>query len=387
MHVHIFQLKGGMIMSRLILRLLAIVTIVCWVSFGFLGGALAKTIKWKMGSCWSTSNRLIDADRYFVETVNELANGELKIQFFTVGEIVPAFGLLDAVKDGTLQAGGDWAGYWAGKNTAFSTLAGFPMLPRQIDYITWIYEGGGLAMYNEIYGKYGCVYFPYFIESAESGVRSNTRYSTLEDFKGSKIRMGGKLQSETLKKLGAVPVAIVGEEVYQALAKGMIDGAEYNLPQMDWDLGYQFVTKEQSTPAWQQPATVMGVVINKKAWDELPKHLQAIIKYSAMATVTRSIAHAAMGAGVAQQKFLDKGIRVTQLDKGALDKLEEISRANLLEEARINPLFAKSIHSLLQTIQLVSPYRDLEIPLIGRPVVITDSELNEFKQLADAPSK
>ncbi|MDY6792361.1 MAG: TRAP transporter substrate-binding protein DctP [Thermodesulfobacteriota bacterium] len=368
-------------MNSKTLKYYAWVTILLLFVIGYSSSAMAKTIRWKMGSCWSSSNALIDADRYFVKTVNELAAGKLKIKLFTVGEIVPAFGLFDAVRDGTLQAGGDWPGYWAGKDTAFSTLCGFPMLPRQIDYITWIYKGGGFEMYNEIYGKYGLVYFPYFIESAESGVRSNKRYAKLDDFKGSKIRMGGKLQSEALVELGAIPVSITGEEVYQALEKKMIDGAEFNLPYMDWQLGYQYVTTEQSAPAWQQPSTVMGVCINKKAWEKLPKDLQAVIKYSAQATVTWCIAHSSMESGKAQEQFLKRGVRVTYLDDAALDKIEKICRKNILEEAKKNPLFAKSIFSFFKTIQQVAPYRDLERPLLKRSVRFSESEMSELEKL------
>ena len=96
---------------------------------GSLSTAMGKTVRWKMGSCWSRGNALIQPDLHFVKTVNDMCQGQLKIKFHPVGEIVSAFELFGAVQDDVLQAGGDWAGYWVGKNTAFNVLSGFPMGP------------------------------------------------------------------------------------------------------------------------------------------------------------------------------------------------------------------------------------------------------------------
>ena len=220
------------------------------VSFSYTS---AKTLRWKMGSTWSRGNALIQPDLYFVKNVNEICKDELKIKFHPVGEIVGAFELFGAVEDKVLEAGGDWSGYWVGKNTAFNVLSGFPMGPS-LRYITsWVYQGGGFEIYNEVYGKFGMVYLPHGIASIESGVRGNKKILTLADYKGLKIRMSGLLQGQILKDLGAVQTNLAGEELFQAMDKGIIDAAEYSVPVIDWTVGLQNVSTQWNAPGCTNP--------------------------------------------------------------------------------------------------------------------------------------
>jgi TRAP-type mannitol/chloroaromatic compound transport system substrate-binding protein len=46
-------------------------------------------------------------------------------------------------------------------------------------------------------------------------------------------------QGEILKRLGASQVMLAGQEIYQALEKGVIDAAEFSTPDNDWGLGFQ----------------------------------------------------------------------------------------------------------------------------------------------------
>ncbi|RJR27624.1 MAG: ABC transporter substrate-binding protein [Desulfobacteraceae bacterium] len=339
------------------------------------GGSFSSAMgesRWKMGSCWSQGNALIQPDLHFVKTVNDLCQGELKIKFHPVGEIVSAFELFGAVQEDVLEAGGDWAGYWVGKNTAFNVLSGFPMGPTVREFTSWIYQGGGFEIYNEVYGKYGLVYLPYGAASVESGVRGKKKYLELKDYKGSKIRMSGMIQGKILQDLGAVQTNLAGEELFDALDKKIVDGAEYSVPVIDWSVGLQNVATECNAPGWQQPGGVTGVMINKKEWDKLPKGVQDKLKYAAQVTMMWSVTYFDYQSGIAAQKFLDKGTNVHILDDKSLDKIEELSLGHLMEEAKKNPLFAKALYSLYQTVGELAPYRDIERPVIKRAIKSPD---------------
>ena len=344
------------------------------ISISFVNSATAKTIRWKMGSCWSRGNALIQPDLHFVKIINEICKGELKIKFHPVGEIVGAFELFDTVQDNVLQAGGDWAGYWVGKNTAFNVISGFPMGPTVREFTSWIWHGGGFEIYNEIYGKYGLVYLPFGAASVESGIRGKKKYLNLADYKGSKIRMSGMIQGKILKDLGAVQTNLAGEELFQALDKKIVDAAEYSVPIIDWSIGLQNVTSECNSPGWQQTGGVTGVMINKKAWDKLGEELQNKIKYAAQTTMIWALTYFDYQSGIAAQKFIDKGTHVNFLDDDSLDELEKLSLAHLMEEAKKNPLFAKALYSLYQTVEVLSPYRDIERPIMKRPIKSPDMD-------------
>jgi TRAP-type mannitol/chloroaromatic compound transport system substrate-binding protein len=215
-----------------------------------------QPIKWKMTSTWTPTISLIEADRHFAKTVNELLKGKLEIKFFEGGALVPPFGVFNAVKEGTIEAGGDCGVYWSGQNTAFGILAQCPLGPSWVDYMIWIFQDGGWDLYQDIYGQFGLVYLPHGVIPPESGLRGNKPIKSINDFKGLKVRMSGQIQGMVLKDIGASQVMLAGGEVYQALEKGVIDAGEFSGPGIDWGMSFQEVTTHWAAPGWHQPGTV-----------------------------------------------------------------------------------------------------------------------------------
>ncbi len=341
----------------------------------FFSPANAKTLRWRMGTTWTPSIDLIQADRHFVEVVNELSGGEFKIKLFSAGELVPAFELFDAVASGTLQAGGDWPNYWSGKSRAFDALGSYPMGLTPVDYAVWIYQYGGLELYQKAYGKHGIYYLPHGVTPMESGVRSNEPIKNLEDYKGLKIRMSGKTQGQLLEKLGAAQTMLSGGEIYQALEKGVIDAAEFSSPNNDWGMGFNEVTEYWATPGWHQPASVLGVMINQKTWNKLSEHQQNLLKQAAMANFLWSYTYFEKGAVDATAKFMEAGTKVSRLSDAELTQIQEMANKLTLETAKNNPLFAEIIYSQYQYLEKISEWRGLSQPFtFGRNVVLPDME-------------
>lgn len=351
------------------------------ILLGYSSSAVAKGITWRVVTTWTPAITLIKSDQHFIEIVNEICKDELELKLFPAGEIVSSFEVFSAVQSGTVQGGFDWPGYWAGKNTAFGVLGALPGGPSQMDLFTWIYKGGGAELADEVYGKFGMKYLYHNLISAESGVRGNKAFTKLSDFKGAKIRMSGMFQGEILKQLGASQVMLAGQEIYQALEKGVIDAAEFSTPDNDWGLGLQEVTKIWNVPGWHQPASTGGFLINRKAWDALPKNVQAKIKWAAMANIIWCAAHYNYESGIYAKKFVDKGTKVSYLDDAALAEIQRMSYKVFMEEAKKNPLFAKCVYSMYQTMSVLSHYRDKEIALLKRPITLPDME--ELRKAAE----
>jgi TRAP-type mannitol/chloroaromatic compound transport system substrate-binding protein len=335
----------------------------------------AKTLRWRMGTTWTPSIDLIQADRHFVEIVNDLSGGDLKIKLFSAGELVPAFELFDAVATGTLQAGGDWPNYWSGKSRAFDALGSYPMGLTPIDYAVWIYQYGGLEYYQKVYGKHGLYYLPYAVTPMESGVRSNKPIQNLKDYKGLKIRMSGKTQGQLLEKLGAAQTMLSGGEIYQALEKGVIDAAEFSSPSNDWGMGFNEVTKYWATPGWHQPASVLGVMINKKVWDELSEDHKNLLKHAAMANFLWSYTYFEKGAVDATEKFIADGTKVSRLSDDELKEIQEITNKLTLETAKKDPLFAEVIYAQYEYLEKMARWRGICQPFtFGRNIQLPDME-------------
>src|SRR6185503_5966651 len=89
-------------------------------------------IRWR---CASSFPKSLDT----IYGVAELTSGKFQIRVFAAGEIVPAFGVVDAIQQGTVECSHTASYYFVGKNKtfAFDTTLPFGMNQRQQN--AWIY--------------------------------------------------------------------------------------------------------------------------------------------------------------------------------------------------------------------------------------------------------
>ncbi len=336
---------------------------------------------WTMTSTWPSSLELIEFDKHWVDLANKLTGGELSIQFFEGGSLVPSGEVFGAVQSGDIQAGADWPGYWAGRSPAFSPLATHTSLFNAIDYLNWLQGWGGKEIYNEVYGQFGMVYLPYALTNNESGFRTQEPIASLEDLKGKRLRLSGLDQGKVLERLGGNQVSMAGQEIYQALERGVIDGSEFSTPNVDWSAGFQQVTKAWATPGWHQSASVFGVMINKASWDALSPETQEKLKIAADATLAWSIGFSEQRSSEATRKFAEAGIDITRMDDAALAEIQKISNEVIEESACANPLTAKVYASQLSYLQDYKAWREASAPFnLGR--VPNGPDLEKIKACA-----
>ncbi|MDO5646971.1 TRAP transporter substrate-binding protein DctP [Paracoccus sp. (in: a-proteobacteria)] len=331
------------------------------------GPALAET--WTMTTTWPSSLELIEMDKKWVELVGKLVDSStLSIDFYDGGSLVPAGEVFGAVQSGTIQAGADWPGYWAGRDAAFSPLATTASLFNAVDYVNWIQEWGGADLYNEVYGRFGMVYLPYAVTNNESGFRTtNKAINTVEDLRGLRLRLSGLEQGKLLEKLGGNQVSMAGGEIYQSLERGVIDGAEFSTPNVDYSGGFHQVTKYWSTPGWHQSASVFGVMINKAAWDRLDADTQDRLKIAADATMLWSLSFTEKHAADAFAKFKAAGTQITRMDDESLARIQEMANETITEIACANPTAAKIYSSQLHYLADYADWRNASAPFnLGR---------------------
>ena len=106
-----------------------------------------KKLRWKMLTTWPpTLPVLQEGPKLFAQWVKEMTNGQLEIQVYGGGELVPALEAFDAVSQGTAEIGHGASYYWAGKIPAAQFFAAVPfgMNPQQMN--AWIISGGGLEL-------------------------------------------------------------------------------------------------------------------------------------------------------------------------------------------------------------------------------------------------
>lgn len=311
------------------------------LALGTAGAALAEEVTLRMTTVWPEGINLIDSDKHFVELVNRIGKGVVQIDFTPGGVLVPAGQVFSAVQSGGVDMATDWPGYWAGTDSTFSLLGAFPMLFTAPDYILWANEWGGNDLFNEVYGKYGMTYMMTAVVSSESGLRANKPLPTLESLKGARLRMSGRPQGAILEKLGAAQVTLPGAEVYQALERGVVDGAEFSVPSTDLSMGFQEVTKFWQSPGWHQPGSTNGIMVNQAVWDRLTPEQKDVLQVAAQANTLWSIGYFEKTSTDAVKVFEEAGTEVETLSEAELNSLQEMANAVLVEEACANPLYAK----------------------------------------------
>lgn len=322
---------------------------------------------WTMTSTWPASLELMQLDEKWVELANKLVGDELEIKFFEGGSLVPSGEVFGAVESGTIEAGGDWPGYWAGRDPAFSPLGTHTSLFNAVDYVNWIQQWNGFEVFNDVYGKFGMVYLPYGVTNNESGFRTLKPVRNLEDLKGKRLRLSGLEQGKVLERLGGNQVSMAGQELYQALERGVIDGAEFSTPNVDVSAGLHQVTKFWATPGWHQSSSTFGVMINKGAWDKLTPETQEKLRIAADAAMLWSLSFTEKRAIDGLETFKKAGIEINRMDDESLEHIQNLSNEVMVEVACSSPLAAEVYNSQVEYLAEYKEWRDASAPFnLGR---------------------
>jgi TRAP-type mannitol/chloroaromatic compound transport system substrate-binding protein len=300
-------------------------------------------LQWRLASSVTHSNEVIwQGLESLARRVAAATGGKFQIQLFNAGELVPAFGVLDAVKDGTLQLGHSSGFYYIGKDPtfAFDTTLPFGLNSRQ--QTAWMFEGGGLGLLRELYRDYNIHNIPCGDLGVLMGGWFRKEIHTAADLKGLKFRISG-LAGQVLAKLGATPQVIASSETYPALERGTIDAAKLSGPADDEKSGLNRIAKYYYAPGWADGCLQISLMVNLDAWHGLPPAYQAILESAAMRVHVDMQAGYDVANAAAIRRLVASG---TQLRRFPNEVLEAIYAAAMLlydEIGAKNPRF-KSVY-------------------------------------------
>ena len=243
--------------------------------------AIAQTpgeVKWRLASSFPKSlDTIFGGAETISKRVAAITNNKFQIQVFAGGEIVPPFGVVDAVQNATVQCCHTAPYYFFGKDPTFAFACAIPFGMNARQQNAWMYHGGGMQLYRDFVKDYNIISFPAGNTGAQMGGWFRKEIKTVADLKGLKMRIGG-FAGTVLAKLGAVPQQIPGGDIYPALEKGTIDAAEWVGPYDDEKLGFYKVAKNYYYPGWWEGGPELDLFVNTKAWSELPKDYQAALE-------------------------------------------------------------------------------------------------------------
>jgi len=279
----------------------------------------------------------------FCAMVKEMSNGRMNIQHYAAGELIPPKEGFDAVRSGTIEMNAGNAYFWAGKIFAAQYFTTVPFGLNFQGVTAWLYHGGGLDLWNSIYADYGLMALP----AGNTGIQMTGWFKkpikSADDFKGLKMRIPG-LAGKVYEKLGVEVKLLPGGEIFPALERGVIDAAEFVGPFQDRRMGLHKAAKYYYTTGWHEPSNVTELLINKKAWDTLPKDLQAILRAAAMAcNLNSQMWSEAVNADALKDLVTNHGVVAQPLPADIVSKLRGLTNEALAEKTASDPL-TKKVH-------------------------------------------
>ena len=298
-------------------------------------------LRWRLASSFPKSlDTIFGAAEVFAKKVGELSGGKFQISVHAAGEIMPAFGVVDAVQNATVEMAHTAPYYFFGKDETFALGCAIPFGLNSRQMTAWMFEGNGLKLMREFYHQYNIVNFPGGNTGAQMGGWFRKEIKSLADMKGLKMRIGG-FGGRVLERIGAVPQNIPGGDIYPALEKGTIDAAEWIGPYDDQKLGFNKVAPNYCYPGWWEGGPQLDFFINTKAFDALTPEYKAVIEAAA------AVAHIDMQAKYdyrnpgALKQLVGSGTRLFRFPKEVMEAAFKASQEMYAELSAKNANWKK----------------------------------------------
>ncbi len=308
--------------------------------------AIAQTpsVKWRMATSWPKSlDALYGSAAAMCERIAQITDGKFLVTPFAGGEIVPPLQVFDAAANNSVECSHTLTSYFIGKNAAYAFDSGLPfgLNPRQ--QASWLYDGGGLELMRELFGKANLVPFPVGNVGVQMGGWFRKEINGLDDLKGLKFRIGG-MGGTVFSKLGVVPQQIGAADIYPALERGTIDAAEWIGPYDDEKLGFYKVAKFYYTPGWWEGSAQITSLVNKGAWEALPKAFKVAWEVAANEQMTLMVAKYDAKNPEAMKRLIGQGVQLKAFPRPVLEACYKASLETFDDLSAKNPDF-KTIYA------------------------------------------
>ncbi len=304
--------------------------------------APAERFRWSAVTSWPPRYPGVGIAMYrLADRIEACSGGRLSIKVYAGGELVPPFEVFDAVSRGTAECGHGAAYYHKGKVDAAQFFTAIPFGLTAHEMSGWLYYGGGLDLWRELYAPHKLVPFPCGNTGVQMGGWFNKAIDSIRDLKGLKMRIPG-LGGEVLRRAGGTPVTLPGSEIFTSLKAGAIDATEWVGPYNDLAFGLHKAARYYYYPGWQEPGPTLEFIVNRDAWESLPPEFQAIVETSAQAIDLDITAEYMNGnTNALRQLADDSAVELRRFPDEVIDYLRTISDDVIGELVDRDPAAAK----------------------------------------------
>lgn len=229
----------------------------------------------------------------FAERIEKISNGEIKLRLFEGGSLLSPKGVLTGVRDGVADVGMYALTYFPAEFPNASMLADVPVVGDHATIMAAAVSEFYFLKCPDCIKELGShmLYTGSFSTSNYTLVMRKGEIKTAADMNGKKLRTSTGLQDRWLKTVGATSVSIPSSDMYDAMSRGVIDGAIY-APGGLQTHGLADVAKDITLlPLGTYPVGVL-MGFNRDFWNGLSKaHRKMIIDLMPLAVVEATMGY------------------------------------------------------------------------------------------------
>jgi len=319
-----------------------------------------RRFSWRLVTTWPPNfPGLGTGVNTLVRYIEEMSAGRLRITVYAAGELIPALEVFDAVSRGSTEMGHGAAYYWRGKTEAAQFFASIPFGLNAHEMHGWLYYGGGLELWREVYAPFNLMPFPAGNTGVQMGGWFNKRIDSMNDLSGLKMRIPG-IGGEALRLAGGTPVTLPGSEIFTALQTGSIDATEWVGPYNDVAIGLHQAARYYYYPGWQEPGPTLECIINTNAWNELPDDLKACVRVACQAaTLDMTAEYMARNASSLRRLREDGNVEILEFPPSVLSGLQSLTLRVVERLAAADPVVARVWESYRQFMEESQPWQQI----------------------------
>lgn len=318
----------------------------------------------KMQTSWPASDIWQTMAQQYVDRVEAMSGGRLKIDLLPAGAVVAAFQVMDGVSDGIIDIAHSVSAYWYGKNKAASLFGTGPVFGGDpTNMLSWFYQGGGRELYRELtqdqmgLNVVGLLGFP--MPAQPFGWFKNP-INGVEDIKGMKYRTVG-LAADLLQSMGMSVAQLPGGEIVPAMERGVIDAFEFNNPSSDMRFGAQDVAKNYYLGSYHQASEAFEFLFNRDMIETLEPDLRAVLEHGVEAVSTYNTAYALDNYSADLQKLREAGVTVRKTPQDILSAQLE-AWSNMIPTLEEDPMIKKVLDSQREWVKRTVYYELMNKP-------------------------
>jgi len=319
-----------------------------------------KNIEWKLALNWKSTLTPLSSPSYQIaQMVKIMSNGKFIIRIDGL-ERHQSPKLFEIVQQNTYQIAHSSSQKWKDHDINTIWFTGIPLGMTMKEQYSWFYHGDGKKYMSTVYDKFNLLAFPGGDLGSQMGGWFKKEINQISDFNNLNTNTKG-ITAEILSMHKVNLKNIARGKINTAFLNGELDMINGTSPSMDIKIGYHKVAPYYYT-SWDKPASQTQFLLNKTAFNELPKQYQMILTTAIKAASFDLYNENFYESSKAWDKIKKEypHISIKSFPKNVLKKLQNSKRLIFEQYSKEDKLFNEIYKSQNQFLKKARAWSNLE---------------------------